>query len=141
VASERIEGSCLCGGVRYAAEGPLHSVACCHCDQCRKASGAEFATNGTVAGAGFRVLEGELLLAEWEVTPGQPRVFCSRCGSPLFSRRPDGNIRLRLGCVDTPLDARPQYHVFVSEKPAWSEIHGALPQFDRTPPLGPRRAP
>jgi hypothetical protein len=114
--------------VRYEARGPLSAVARCHCDQCRKATGAEFATHGTVDGAAFELLDGDALLGQWEVTPGVPRVFCTRCGSPLFKRLADGNIRLRLGCVDTELTERPSVHVFVAEKPAWSEIHDDLPQ-------------
>lgn len=130
-----IKGSCMCGGVKYEAEGPVVAVARCHCVQCRKASGAEFATNGNVATAQFRIVAGEELLGRYESSPGKVRVFCGRCGSPLFKRddaRPEV-LRLRLGCVDTELEERPLVHVFVGEKPAWSEITDALPQFDKRP--------
>ena len=130
-----VQGSCLCGGVAYEASGPLTLVACCHCTQCRKASGAEFATNATVPEEGFRVVRGEALLSAFESSPGNHRVFCSRCGSPLFKRFGDGRkqIRIRLGCLDTEIDERPIAHVFVSEKPAWSEITDSLPQFATVP--------
>jgi hypothetical protein len=110
----------------------------CHCEQCRKASGAEFATNGSVDKATFRVVAGEDLLARWESSPGQRRVFCSRCGSPLFKEddaRPD-SVRLRLGGLDSEPKQKPQFHVFVSEKPAWSEITDDLPQFAARPSAG-----
>ena len=54
-----LEGSCLCGGVRYRVTGRLSAVACCHCVQCRKASGAEFATNASVELNAFALLAGE----------------------------------------------------------------------------------
>ncbi len=130
-----IKGSCLCGGVKYEAEGPVTVIARCHCVQCRKASGAEFATNGNVEEKGFRIVAGKELLASYESSPGKARVFCGRCGSPLFKRddtRP-GVLRLRLGCVDTDLDAIPLAHVFVGEKPNWSEISDGLPQFETRP--------
>lgn len=130
-----IKGSCMCGGVKYEAEGPVVAMARCHCVQCRKASGAEFATNGNVAAAQFRIVAGEGLLGRYESSPGKVRVFCGRCGSPLFKRddsRPEV-LRLRLGCVDTELDERPLVHVFVGEKPAWSEIADTLPQFEKRP--------
>ena len=130
-----ITGSCLCSGVRYEAEGPLTVVARCHCAQCRKASGAEFATNGNVPAATFRVVAGEELLRHYEWSPGEQRVFCGRCGSPLFKRspaRPDF-IRLRLGSLDSDVEARPERHVFVSEKPAWSDITDPLPQHATAP--------
>ena len=134
-AKRPLKGSCLCGGVKYEAEGPLTAVARCHCVQCRKASGAEFATNGNVFQGGFRIVMGEELVAEYESSPGGFRVFCARCGSPLFKRttsRPEV-VRLRLGCLDTEIDERPLAHVFVGEKPNWSEICDSLPQWDTRP--------
>jgi hypothetical protein len=132
---ELLKGSCLCGGVQYEARGPLAAVARCHCTQCRKASGAEFATNGSVASETFRVTAGASLLSAYAWSPGQERVFCSRCGSPLFKRSEDSprSVRLRLGCVDSGLEQGPQLHVFVAEKPAWSEICDGLPQFTQSP--------
>jgi hypothetical protein len=130
-----LKGSCLCGGVRYEAEGPLLFMGRCHCVQCRKASGAEFATNGSVKVDTFCVVSGAELLAEYESSPGQARVFCSRCGSPLFKRAADkpDQVRLRLGGLDSEPEQRPMFHVFVSEKPGWSEICDDLPCFDTLP--------
>src|SRR5262245_18419290 len=115
-----IEGSCLCGGVAYEAKGPLITMACCHCVQCRKASGAEFATNASVDSETFEITRGSELLVHYESSPGKYRVFCGRCGSPMF-KRDDENphlIRLRLGAVDTKIEQRPLAHIFVSEKAA-----------------------
>jgi hypothetical protein len=129
-----LRGSCLCGGVKYQAEGPLSLVARCHCDQCRKQSGSEFASNGSVPAASFRVLQGESLLKQFEWSPGEARVFCGHCGSPIFKRSASAPnmVRLRLGCLDVEIDAKPTLHAFVAEKPAWSEITDALPQYERT---------
>jgi hypothetical protein len=121
--------------VKYEADGPVMVMARCHCVQCRKASGAEFATNASVASESFRILAGEALLGRFESSPGQFRVFCGRCGSPLFKEdknRPS-QVRLRLGCLDSELDQIPLFHVFVSEKPSWSEITDALPQYATRP--------
>jgi hypothetical protein len=40
VMSDQFEGSCLCGAVRFVATGQPESVAWCHCESCRKHSGA-----------------------------------------------------------------------------------------------------
>lgn len=130
-----LEGSCLCGAVRYRAVGPLEKMARCHCRECRKASGGEFATNGTVKTATFQVVQGQSALKEYESSPGNYRVFCAECGSPLYKRWTDDpeHVRLRLGCLDTDVDERPLAHVFVGDKPAWSEITDDLPQFDTRP--------
>jgi hypothetical protein len=130
-----LNASCLCGGVTYEAEGPLMLMARCHCVQCRKASGAEFATNGSVSTEKFRVTKGRELLARYESSPGKRRVFCSRGGSPLFKeddKNPD-QVRLRLGTVDSGIDEKPLAHVFVSEKPDWSDILDDTPQFATRP--------
>ena len=129
-----LTGSCLCGRVKYQAEGPVSLVARCHCEQCRKQSGSEFASNGSVPAGSFRVLEGESLLKEFEWSPGEARVFCGNCGSPMFKRSANnpGMVRLRLGCLDVEIDQKPALHVFVGEKPAWSEITDDLPQYERT---------
>jgi hypothetical protein len=39
-ASDRFEGGCLCGAVRFVATGQPKGVAWCHCESCRKHSGA-----------------------------------------------------------------------------------------------------
>ena len=68
-----LHGSCLCGGVRYEISGELGPSLHCHCGQCRKASGASFATNASVSSESFRFLSGESLLTRFESSPGQFR--------------------------------------------------------------------
>ena len=41
---EAIEGGCLCGAVRYRAFWPAYGITHCHCQTCRRASGAPFVT-------------------------------------------------------------------------------------------------
>lgn len=130
-----LEGSCLCGGVRYRAHGPLELFAFCHCVQCQKASGSEFAVNGTVDASSFELVEGEALLRDFESSPGEFRVFCGGCGSPLFKRfseKPD-KIRLRLGCLDTPVDQKPRLRVFMADGARFSRFEEDIPYFDGPP--------
>lgn len=130
-----LAGGCLCGGVRYRARGPIGILARCCCRECRKASGAEFATNGNVAREHFEILEGEALLGEFESSPGQHRVFCGRCGSPLWKRieaLPDV-VRLRLGCVDTPIEQKPLAQAFLSERMGLTHLDPEIPSFERVP--------
>lgn len=44
-----MNGSCLCGEIRYVTDGDIVGINYCHCVQCRKASGTAFATNAVVA--------------------------------------------------------------------------------------------
>lgn len=132
---EILEGSCLCGGVQYEVRGPLLAMARCHCRECRKASGAEFATNASVRSSDLRFLSGQALLREFESSPGQARIFCGKCGSPIMKRvadKPD-ILRLRLGCLDSPLDQKPSVLVFLSEKLDFTEIPDDIPSFETIP--------
>jgi hypothetical protein len=135
-----LEGSCLCGGIRYVVEGPLGEVVHCHCSMCRKATGAAFRTRAAVPSASFRWRAGETLLARFESSPGEERTFCRVCGSTLvtlFRDRPD-ELGLALGTLDGDPGVRPWAHVFVGSKAAWYEIDDDLPRFFATapPPAG-----
>jgi hypothetical protein len=124
-------GSCLCGGVRYEYAGEFGPFTLCYCAQCRKAQGSAFVAVLPIQAAGFRLLEGEALLKAYESSPGKERVFCGRCGSPLYSRlraRPEV-LRLRAGSLDTPVGKLPQAHTFVPFKAPWYEIADAAPQY------------
>jgi len=131
-----IDGKCLCGGVRFRVTGKLGPAAICHCSQCRKASGSAFACNAPVRSKYLRFESGRELIREFESSPGKLRAFCSRCGSPVYSRvtsDPD-TFRLRLGMLDGDPGRRPLAHVWVSSKAPWFEITDALPQFASAPP-------
>jgi hypothetical protein len=126
-----LEGSCLCGGVRYEYDGDISELSLCHCSQCRRAQGSAFVAVGPIEAARFRLLAGAELLTEYRAVPHKARVFCSRCGSPLFSRRDDlpEVLRLRLGTVTTPFQCSNAYHQHTASKAAWFEITDALPQY------------
>ena len=125
-----LRGSCLCGGVRYEISGRLGPSVHCHCIQCRKASGASFATNASLRATEFRFVDGESLVGRWESSPGQFRCFCTRCGSPLIKlidAKPD-EVRLRLGTLDSDPETEPAAHIFVSSKAPWMVIKDDIPQ-------------
>ena len=131
-----IEGKCLCGGVRLRVTGKLGPAVICHCSQCRKASGSAFACNASVRSRYLHFESGRELIREFESSPGKLRAFCSRCGSPVYSRvrsDPDA-FRLRLGLLDGDPGRRPVAHVWVSARAPWFEITDGLPQFEAAPP-------
>jgi hypothetical protein len=125
------DGGCLCGGIRFRINGKLGPAGYCHCKQCQRASGSAFAANAPVRTPYFGLLSGAELLREYESSPGKFRAFCSRCGSPIYSRRdsePDLR-RIRLGSLDSDPERRPLGHVWVSSKAPWYTITDALPQY------------
>ena len=99
-----MRATCLCGGVEIEVTGKLGPVVYCHCSRCQKASGSAFSASADVRRRYWN-LSGEELLREFESSPGVLRAFCSRCGSPIYSRRkgePD-SYRLRLAATSRDL--------------------------------------
>jgi hypothetical protein len=125
-------GSCLCGGVRFRIEGALAPIQVCHCGQCRKAQGTPFATNLPVGRDRFHLDDGEALLRGYESSAGKRRVFCSRCGSPVYSVRKAAPevLRIRAGLLDAPLETRPAWHFHTGSKCNWWPIDDGLPQYE-----------
>lgn len=131
-----LEGSCLCGGIRYQVDGPLGDAVHCHCSMCRKATGAAFRTRAAVPSASFHWRAGESLLARYQSSPGEERTFCRVCGSTLvtlFRDRPE-EIGLALGTLDGDPGVRPWAHVFVGSKAPWYDIEDDLPRFSAFAP-------
>ena len=131
-----IEGSCLCGGIRYEYDGEIEEISICHCSQCRKAQGSAFAAVSPVDSTRFRLLAGAELLKEYRSSPDKVRVFCANCGSPIYSaldQRPEVK-RLRIGTVDTPFVCANIFHIFVDSKAAWFDFSDTHPRFAKRKP-------
>lgn len=126
-----IVGSCLCGGIRYEYDGEIGEISMCHCSQCRKAQGSAYVAVSPVESAKFRITAGQELLKEFRAVPHKARVFCSNCGSPLYSARDDAPSvkRLRLGTVETPFHCDVAYHIYVGSKAAWEVMEDTLPRY------------
>jgi hypothetical protein len=130
-----ITGSCLCGGVRYAYDGTLDEISMCHCRQCQKAQGTAFVAVSPIDAERFRLVAGAELLRSFRATPDKARVFCGRCGSPIYSARDDlpKVKRLRLGTVDTPIHGARAYHIHTASRASWHAITDDHPQWPGAP--------
>jgi hypothetical protein len=125
-----ISGRCLCGAVQFEIDGRLGPAIYCHCSQCRRASGSAFAANASVRARYLRFRSGRETIREYESSPGKFRAFCSRCGSPIYSRlaADPETFRIRLGTLDGDPGRRPLSHFWVGSKAVWHEITDELPQ-------------
>lgn len=123
-------GACLCQGVRFAIHGPLAPIQICHCSQCRRAQGSAFAANIPVAADQLEFTSGRELLRRYASSPGKMRVFCSVCGSPVFSERASlpGVVRIRAGLLDDPIATAPQFQMHVDSRCSWWPLRDDLPQ-------------
>ena len=126
---QRVEGACLCGGLRFAIGLPSLWCAHCHCSMCQRAHGSAFVTWVGVAQARFLLGEGAPL--RWYASsPGAERGFCGDCGSSLLFRstRWPGEVHVTLANLHGPIDRAPQAHVFYDRHVDWVQLGDALPR-------------
>ena len=132
-----ITGGCLCGKLAYEVPGPITAIDYCHCSRCRKASGSAFAAVTSVSRSHFKIIKGLQYLKSYKTDADFERIFCSECGSQLYSIRPAlaDTIRLRLGSIDTPIDGTVSAHIFASSKADWHDICDQVPQYQQRRPI------
>ncbi len=119
-----LRGSCLCGGVTFEVAGDFERVVYCHCTSCKKISGCAGTVNGRLASQAIRVLSGRELVRTFQPEEGTAKTFCSVCGSNLFGGGwPESErVSVRLSAIDTPVDRRPESHIFVRSLAPWETL-------------------
>jgi hypothetical protein len=136
-----LKGSCACGRIAYEIHGSLFGpINYCHCWRCRKHSGSSFGTSASVHASQFAVVLGKELLSYWVSSPGIRRYFASCCGSPIYKTEDNqpGEVRLRLGTLDSDPGITIDLHYMVSSKAPWVCIEDSLAQEICGPPFGTR---
>jgi hypothetical protein len=116
------EGGCLCGAVRFQVIGPAKWTAYCHCQSCRRHTGAPVS-----AYAGFERDQAWFTNGQpafYASTPGVSRGFCKNCGSILTyeGERWPSEIHFHIGAFDKPEDFAPQGHAFAEERLPWLRL-------------------
>ena len=122
--SSLIQGSCLCGSVKYEIEGDPLVFNHCYCSRCRKASGTGHASN-IILRTPVRVdcTSGEELLGEFKVPDAERfrNVFCTRCGSPLPRQSPDKSFAvIPGGSLDSDSPIQPTDRIMWDSRVDWS---------------------
>jgi len=123
-------GGCRCGKVRFSASAEPHFAAICHCEDCRKASGAPF-----LAFVGFHRSEVRFEHGEGRryETEHAARFFCETCGSPIAyaDGRLVDRIYFYLGVMDEPARYEPTHQAFISERLPFACLKVDLPGHDK----------
>jgi len=126
-----LEGSCLCGRVRYRARAPWGEMDHCHCLHCRKSHGAAFATYIEARSEAFEWIAGRENLETYMADTGTKRSFCVTCGSTLtcWTDADPAVLEIAAGTLDTPVTMRARAHIFVRSKAPWLDILDDVPQY------------
>ncbi|HZQ04857.1 MAG TPA: GFA family protein [Gaiellaceae bacterium] len=119
-----LSGGCLCGGVRFELDASPASASYCHCTRCQRRTGTAASAQARIVPGSLRVLRGRELLRAYRPEGGWAKVFCSVCGSSLWSESPDEPElkSIRLGAFDEDPGVRPSYRQFVAYAAAWEPI-------------------
>lgn len=134
------EGGCLCGAVRYRATAdPVRGVIC-HCEMCRRHSGAPALAFVHFPAASFTWLGAEP--AWYRSSEFAERGFCPACGSTLGMREEvlADRVLVCVGSLDEPGRARIQDHVWTRSQVPWFDVRDHLPRYPQSSPAVPSRA-
>ena len=134
---EPLNGTCLCGGVRFELTEPFDRVGVCHCASCKRISGGYGTVSGRVRTDAIRILEGQELLTRYEPDEGSAKTFCSRCGTNLFGggwpEHPTTPVRLPT--LVEPYEGQIEAHLFVRSVAPWEVLpEDGLPRYDGRAP-------
>ena len=125
-----IIGGCLCGKIRYVADGESFLAVHCHCRDCQYVSGGEPAAVISVARGVLRV-QGEPRVYRSKADSGVAvfRSFCADCGTPLFAGNEKNAevIAIKLGSLDEPSKFAPAGHIWTSAAQPWHHIDPNAP--------------
>jgi hypothetical protein len=132
-----LTGGCLCGGVRFEITAPLGGASYCHCSRCRRRTGTAASVQARIDGDSLRFISGEGLVKAYGPPSGFEKLFCSECGSSLFSRNPSDHSQMsvRLGAFDDDPGVRPSWRQFVAYAAPWEPIpDDGLPRYEESRP-------
>ena len=126
--TQKLEGGCQCGAVRYQITGEPVMTSVCHCAICRRVSATP-----SMAWAMFKkhqvsFIQGEP--AHYESSDAGERGFCSSCGTQisLTATYIPGLIDITLGSLDNPMAIAPTRHYWGTRRLPWPQFAYSIPK-------------
>ena len=132
-------GGCLCGAVRFEADGDSLFSSNCHCRDCQKVSGGAYLPV-TAFPEGAVHVSGAVKSYRRPGDSGGTvsESFCPECGAHLFAQADalPGLLLLHAGNLDDPSAYEPQLDIFTASAQRWDHMDPNLPKYPGMPPLG-----
>ena len=129
-----LEGSCLCGSIRYQMSGFVLGCHACHCASCKKFSGSSNSTVMIGTASGLEWLQGQSSLTIYESETPNPRAFCRTCGSPMPSVSETGMAVIPAGSLDEDPQLSLGYHIHTRGLASWEPSYAERAYEDTLPP-------
>lgn len=134
----KLDGRCLCGGLRYTCDANPLLTAICHCPHCQKQTGTSFSLLVAVPKGSLRI-EGQTLKTFDDVgESGLPvqRRFCGNCGSPIVSdvaAMPNLEF-IKAGTLEDTSWLKPTAEIWCETAQSWLEPDRSRQLANRNPP-------
>ena len=128
-------GKCLCGDVTIQVSGEPVMQGNCHCTDCKKNTGAAYATILFFKDEQVSFLSGETNSFQYSADSGNKKTkeFCTKCGSLVYginTGRP-GIKSIYIGVLDDGSFASPQFNVYTTRALPFVPIDESLDNFEK----------
>lgn len=129
-------GSCLCGALRFEAQGEPLFQGFCQCLDCRKVGSGHYAAIGMPADAVTITGESRRYGKQGDSTQMIHRNFCPTCGSVVFDQGDamPGVTIVNAALLDDPDAFKPQSVIYTRSALPWDHIDSSLRRFSTMPP-------
>jgi ADP-ribosyl-[dinitrogen reductase] hydrolase len=119
-----LTGRCLCGDVRFEVDASPEEIWFCHCESCKKLSGAGGTANFRAPSSSIRIVSGTELVETYQPPEGSAKTFCRACGSNLFGGGwPDSELcSVRVPGLEDQPDGLPGGHLYVRSVAPWETL-------------------
>jgi hypothetical protein len=125
---QKLEGGCLCGGLRYFLSEAPNGIIDCHCVDCRRAAGAPVVTWGTIPRSALQFVSGSIRRVAFA---DRVRWFAACCGTPIAFLNDDSSpsIDITIATLDDPSPFAPETVVWIEDRLPWMKLDSRLPAF------------
>ena len=130
-------GGCLCGALRFKAEGEPLYQGYCFCADCKKASGSGFIPFMGFPASAVRISGPTRQFRSKSFRGGESvRNFCPTCGGLVFGGivGEDTEHTIYAGALDDPSGFEPKVAIFNRDRPGWMALPAGVTVFETMPP-------
>jgi hypothetical protein len=135
--SQLITGGCLCGALRYEADGEPLNMGHCYCPDCQKASGSGFIPFMGFSASALR-FSGPSKAFECQAANGgiATRNSCPICNSLVFGGvvGESDSFTIYAGSLDDKSRFHPTIAIFGRNRPQWVPLPPGITVFETMPP-------
>ncbi|MBC3766147.1 GFA family protein [Neptunicella marina] len=126
------QGGCFCGSVRYQLSADAEASMVCHCNSCRKLSGAPVLAWISVPVYGFEFIKGRP--QELHSSKQVSRWFCGDCGTHMaYQHQSEPEyIDVTTCTLDKPETFPPGHHSWLQDNLSWVKNGDDLPCFQQS---------